>query len=550
MSFGPLVAFFGTLSSSWVLGLAGALFLVWGVVFWLVLDNEKDRETIRKLMRFYSVMMTRLLKWVDRALTPGNVKDFPKPESYKRWWLHFRWAVTPFESSRKAAMIVGRHPWGWPLFDLTLRLAVAYPIVLLVVQWGVTGEPGRIGALEVLPGEVAPWFRWPIAAGIAAFGASAAIYVSPPSRVPLVLELAGAIVLLAGLFAIVVVSGEFPDISRGAFAVALAGGLIVAFVNVGTGAFVVVVVFLFTGLIGLAFGVATAFEIPFLGGFTFGGTLGFAIAGVGGVALLIALPIAFAGETAVRRGGGPVGYFSLVLVLALLLAASAVIVDPTNRAATTWLIFFGVMPLVNAVFDYFSMGLTRWLLRLGARHPGWAIVCGLGDLAAALAAFVALGFALIAAIHGMNALAGAPLLDLQTLFADLREGRWQQYWWLYLIIFSTVVPTLLHAAACVWSFIAWTEWLFKRPALWLMDRIAPDHGLMKVGATFLLSLMATLAVVVPVFVLFWGGTYLIDYYPEVGREIGGTYLWIFESFAQWLGAAVEPGPRYLAPVEI
>ena len=39
----------------------------------------------------------------------------------------------------------------WRLYDLALRLAVAYPLVLLVGQWVVTGAEGRVGSFVVLP---------------------------------------------------------------------------------------------------------------------------------------------------------------------------------------------------------------------------------------------------------------------------------------------------------------------------------------------------------------------------------------------------------------
>jgi len=37
----------------------------------------------------------------------------------------------------------------------------------------------------------------------------------------------------------------------------------------------------------------------------------------------------------------------------------------------TWLVFLALLPLINAVFDFVSMGLTRWLLRSGATAGGF-----------------------------------------------------------------------------------------------------------------------------------------------------------------------------------
>ena len=45
--------------------------------------------------------------------------------------------------------------------------------------------------------------------------------------------------------------------------------------------------------------------------------------------------------------------------------------------------------------------------------------------------------------HGLNIIAGVPLIDLEGLFL----GVWvapQDYIWLYLMLFSTILPTALH----------------------------------------------------------------------------------------------------------
>ena len=56
-----------------------------------------------------------------------------------------------------------------------------------------------------------------------------------------------------------------------------------------------------------------------------------------------------------------------------------------------------------------------------------------------------LGGTLIAILHGLNGLAIRHLIDLSGMFAGVRADP-QGYVWLYLMLFSTILPTGLHAA--------------------------------------------------------------------------------------------------------
>ena len=45
-------------------------------------------------------------------------------------------------------------------------------------------------------------------------------------------------------------------------------------------------------------------------------------------------------------------------------------VDFSAEAQAAIILFLALLPLLNAVFDFFSIGLTRYLLRKGARKAG------------------------------------------------------------------------------------------------------------------------------------------------------------------------------------
>ena len=160
-------------------------------------------------------------------------------------------------------------------------------------------------------------------------------------------------------------------------------------------------------------------------------------------------------------------------------------------------IFLLVLPLVNGLFDFLSYGVTLALMRLGlrGRHP---FVWGLADLAVAAVLFVLLGGALIAIQHGLNGLAIRHLVDLPGLFASVR-ARPQDFLWLYLMLFSTILPTGLHAALSLISLQGVTPRpLRRRVARWVED--SPQVLWKAVLATALQAAFWTVPLAVAAFV--------------------------------------------------
>jgi len=203
-----------------------------------------------------------------------------------------------------------------------------------------------------------------------------------------------------------------------------------------------------------------------------------------------------------------------------------------------------LLPLINAAFDYLSIGLTRWLIGIGTRHSEWAAILGLADLLAAGLAFTGLGCSLIAAAHLMNGDLPTPVVDLPGLFHDLRDPQLRaDYIWVYAMIFSTLLPTLLHLMIAVWSFIHLTPRFLRRWVLTHLPHVDETVNA-KWGAAFGLTLIAGWSIVLPLLAILWIGTLLYEFYPQ----IGGWYLWFFEWFAQSIGVPIEPVPPPTIPV--
>ena len=493
LSMPTVLALLAPLISWWFLDtLLAALIILW-VISHYALGTPKDDQWINDQLRQprggqqYSERVNESLDWLDERLPPDS----------------------QFKDEAKAA-------WGWPLLDRTLRLAVTYPILFLLVMWLATGNEGRIGSLVVLPSDPSWWARAATLVAIASLATVRFGRKKLSSRKRLALQL---ITYGAGS----AFMGAFIFVSPLAGVVVFLVAVILTITNGGAG----VLVSLFAGTVVLA--VRSAYV----------GELAIMAVLAGGIVGLVGLVLALeAISRATKAGHGAVVYTALCVLMLMGLMVAAVVVDLGNSNVAVMLIFWGVLPVWNGIFDYLSIGLTRWLVRAGAARREKAFLYGCYDLGAAILAFTGLGCTLIAMIHLMNCLASAPLLDLSSLFNDLRTpARRGDYWWLYAMLFSTLVPTLLHLAVSLWSLTALIPAQFKT---WAADQLPniQDSGWTRLRVEGALTLMATVAAVMPLLLTVLIGSCLYHFYPEVGRG----YLWLFEWFAQLIGAGVVPGP--------
>ncbi len=199
----------------------------------------------------------------------------------------------------------------------------------------------------------------------------------------------------------------------------------------------------------------------------FAGTVALAIAGaLGG-------PFGFVGAFAFGSAFAVAGAFAVV-------AAVAVVATVAGAAANTWifgttiLFFMTILPLLNGPLDWLSLGLTRGLLQAigekrhkGARALGWAFL----DLIVALLLMVAVSVILVAGIGVFNLatlkLFGRSAVDLPQILAALRANPWSiDQLWVYFMVFSTLLPTLLHAFIALMALISWLPSQYRH---WMTD---------------------------------------------------------------------------------
>jgi hypothetical protein len=114
------------------------------------------------------------------------------------------------------------------------------------------------------------------------------------------------------------------------------------------------------------------------------------------------------------------------------------------------LLFLGLLTLFNTPFDWASLGLTRALLRRGLELGGWwPYALGLVDAALAALIIVALALTMVIGVQAFDGLAehagGAPVLPLDALFDRIAaHPSAPEYWWLYALLLSTMIPSLVN----------------------------------------------------------------------------------------------------------
>jgi hypothetical protein len=160
--------------------------------------------------------------------------------------------------------------------------------------------------------------------------------------------------------------------------------------------------------------------------------------------------------TAINRGWQ--GFFLAFVVLAMialcfLAAAFIAHLEAWNKAGPM-LLFLGLLTLINAPFNWASLGLTRALLRRGLELKGWwPYLLALVDAASAAVIVAALALVIVIGVQAFNELAvhgggeNATVLPLDTLFDGIATNpAAPQYWWAYALLLSSMIPSLINLA--------------------------------------------------------------------------------------------------------
>lgn len=480
----------------WIYTAAGA----YGV-FWLLLkDCYKKNSTSWKRIngwliqdtwgKRYRDLLSGILDRVDRFLTPEIAEEGWKPQ-------------------------VNRSAWSFGLLNLSLLLAIVYPILSMLVIWIANGEPGKIGSLELLPKTDDLLIRGPIAAGYAISALLLVFSIVSISRLRVPLLVSAIVILFSVPFLLRYLLPEVP------FATAFAAALALAY----TGAFALAaggtLAFAAAAVAAGAFALAAAGALGAAAAFVAAGALAFIFAGAGAGAFAFAT--FFLQRWWGRRTGRPLSaQFAYLMLLLLSLIAAVLFGAPRIDRLTddaSLILFLGFLPMLNALADFASTGLTRFCLRRGLSGSAWK--WALYDLLGAAAIFGVLVLCLIAVAEWVRWPGGIALIDLTGTLADIRANP-RDYWWLYITFLSTLLPTALHASVAIISIgLTW----FKPLRGFIVDGLtvgADGDSTWGMAAVWVLSVCLTVSLMIPVLIIGSG----IPALPWIGFGLLSMFEWI------------------------
>jgi hypothetical protein len=341
--------------------------------------------------------------------------------------------------------------WTAPSFDRCLLLALLYPVATVIIMWSLSGHVGPAEAALALPHASSGWRGGFVAAlGFSAFGIWRRS-VHPPRWIR--------------FFWFVVVFG-FAGVGAGidAVTVSIAVAIVGAFIFVGTGVGVIAFALTYPLADMIAVSAILVFVlVPILHVIAENNAynavafvviacsyvIAFFVAGV------VAGAVAWLSDTAIRYGKQ--GAFLLLFFAAM---TSGCLAAAHSLSTSLWigatpapvLLFLGLLTLLNAPFDWASLGLTRALLRRGLELKGWwPFFLALADAVAATVIIALLALSMVIGVQTFDALAmhggGKAVLPLGLLFDGIAaHPDAPEYWWVYALLLSTMIPSLINLA--------------------------------------------------------------------------------------------------------
>lgn len=439
---------------------------------------------------------------------------------------------------------LGPHPFGPGAYNVLFRLAVMYPVAGVLLVWLMTGE-NTSGIPRLLP-EVDGRSRLFAGACLPIIGMCTwRIWKDDGWR---------SYLWSATLFALLWFGGQLFEIAGiGVAPLVLAG---VVFLGAVANPALIVVMLAFSAAIAhsgalwaasLAYsGTTTGITIgPFMLVSDFTTALFYTLLGAFFMAFTLALFLLQ--QLMASRGKAASGHGLIWLLLTAICVILAYKASPLRftSGSRSFLVFLAALPLVNVIFDWLSLGVTRALLAESTRGlNAWRN--GLLDLLAAVTLLFGLAVTATAALQGLNTLAflgGAsePLLDLAGLLSILRTRPGDPaVWWVYFMLFSTLVPSIVHLFIAAGSLFT-----LSLPRRWLASH-AEDLATGYAGTRIkrrriawfltLRQIAATLIVAIGV-----GGVAAIMWGLRLGLpQLAGLLLWTAETTAAALGAPVKP----------
>lgn len=423
----------GVFTGERLAALAVILLVVFMVATWINLKTRLALPSADWLPEKVAEERVRYLNWRDDLAKGGQI-----PQLYNRLLQGaLNWLSRFLNDDDRQPQY-----WSGPALDRCLLLALIYPIITLIVVWHLTGQTGPVQTALELDAHASLVQRGLSALFLVIF---MAILISGLQPLPfqrsdlwvVIRVFVGALAVAVGvsgalaLAAAVSVAGNVPGAFAFAFAVALSFAFTVAVAK--------------TGVVSVSGAVAGSFAV--VGSSIGPGT----VLGLLTLTFLFGVASAATVEIANRARWVVAAFTAIYLSLIAGFIGLWPLVSGIDRAPEwTLLLFLGVLPLLNAVFDWLSIGFTRWLLNTGLRKGGWwGLVFALADLIVAVVALFMLMIVMIGFLEWLNVLSAAgggnPVFDIRGLIEILKTNPDNpSVWWIYVTVFTTFVPSMVN----------------------------------------------------------------------------------------------------------
>lgn len=136
------------------------------------------------------------------------------------------------------------------------------------------------------------------------------------------------------------------------------------------------------------------------------------------------------------------------ITLTVILLSSYINVQNINYQYYPLFLLLMILPVINAPFDWISLGVTRGLLSAIEKeeHKGFdAIKWVLYDIAIALFLFFFVSLIIIITISVFSKNSPEDFAKLGEFFKDIKNNyQSSQFYWYHFLVFSTLIPTLIH----------------------------------------------------------------------------------------------------------
>jgi hypothetical protein len=195
-----------------------------------------------------------------------------------------------------------------------------------------------------------------------------------------------------------------------------------------------------------------------------------------------------------------------------------------------------LVPLINVPFDWLSVGFTRALLRRGcernAPSPLWL---GLLDLLIGVVLMFLLAATLILTLQTVDWIApgndGRGLVNVPRRLVRLaQEPLATENWWIYLTLFTTLLPSALNGIIGMCSLASWFHSKARREALIRkIQHLTPEDESVRRDVTFALmrpvfigTAIACLCIWGAFSALLYGASFLLSWF----LGLAGMFEWL------------------------